>query len=133
MDLASFLDLVVYYTQPTQPAPCPVPADWSYATPPHLAGGGSVSLDLTAGRVWVRDCRREGDFPLAQVAVQPIRPADLARPEALAQMVIWAGEPVPWRFRIPCGSWRQARTVTAELSLLLDRAATDMPARCLSF
>lgn len=131
----TLIDLITHRTDPAPSVPPQSPgrADWAFATPPHLPAGGSVTVDLASGRVWVRDPRRAADFPLAEVAVQPIRPADIARPEALAQLVVWAGEPVPWRFRIPCASWRQARTVAAELGIVLDKAAIDRAARCLSF
>ncbi|WP_044560977.1 hypothetical protein [Azospirillum sp. B4] len=131
LGFTTLIDLFTHHAEP--PPPAPGAADWSFATPAHLPAGGSVSVDLGAGRVWVRDPRRAGDFPVAEVAVQPIRPADLARPEALAQLVVWAGAPVPWRYRIPCASWRQARTVAAELALALDRAASNGASRCLSF
>ncbi|MEE3623104.1 hypothetical protein UCD39_03785 [Nitrospirillum sp. BR 11752] len=130
----TLIDLVTHATaQRTAPpdAPAPRAADWSFATPAHLPAGGSVIVDLAAGRVWISDPRRAGDFPLAQVTVQPVRPADIARPEALAQIVVWAGEPVPWRYRIPCASWRQARTVAAELAIVLDGATAGD--RCLSY
>ncbi|MDZ5649061.1 hypothetical protein [Nitrospirillum sp. BR 11828] len=135
----TLIDLVTHATaqravpsEGPSPRPTPRSADWSFATPAHLPAGGSVIVDMAAGRVWVSDPRRAGDFPLAQVTVQPIRPADIARPEALAQIVVWAGEPVPWRYRIPCASWRQARTVAAELAIVLDGAA-GAGDRCLSY
>ncbi|ASG23333.1 hypothetical protein [Nitrospirillum viridazoti] len=136
LGFTTLIDLITHapdLDKADQSPPAPHAADWSFATPAHLPAGGSVCVDLAAGRVWISDPRRAGDFPLAEVAVQPIRPADIARPEALAQVVLWAGEPVPWRYRVPCVSWRQARTVAAELALVLERAAGEEGSRCLSF